>query len=289
VKVIRDLGAIGGEAERAVAIGSFDGMHVGHRRVLESVRAAGLTSTALTFWPHPRAVLGNRVELLATLERRLELLAEIGLDETVVVEFTNDVAQLDARAFAETVLRQIGARIVVVGANFRFGRAAAGDADLLAELGFDVRAVPLVEGVSSTRIRQLLRAGEVEAAARLLGRPAEVDGTVVLGDRRGGTLGYPTANLDVPADLLVPAYGIYAGAARGHRAAISIGVNPHYGGSERRIEPYLLDFEGDLYGERLVVELWRRLRDERAFASEDELVAQIARDVAATRSAERPA
>jgi riboflavin kinase/FMN adenylyltransferase len=146
----------------------------------------------------------------------------------------------------------------------------------------------MLEGVSSTRIRTLLRAGDVVGGADLLGRPAELDGTVVLGDQRGGTLGYPTANLALSPELLVPAYGIYAGSARGHRAAISIGVNPHYGGDERRIEPHLLDFEGDLYGERLVVELWVRLRDERAFESETELVAQIARDVEATRAARRP-
>ncbi len=122
----------------------------------------------------------------------------------------------------------------------------------------------------------------------LLGRPAEVDGTVVSGDARGGTLGFPTANLRTDPALLVPAFGIYAGAAGEHRAAISIGVNPHYGGAERRIEAYLLDFEGDLYGKRLVVELWERLRDERAFESEADLVAQIAADVAATRAAARP-
>jgi len=159
---------------------------------------------------------------------------------------------------------------------------------LLERLGFDVRLVPMLEGVSSTQIRSLLREGDVVAAAGLLGRPAEIEGVVVLGDQRGGTLGYPTANLAVPPDLLVPAYGIYAGSALGHRAAMSIGVNPHYGGDERRIEPYLLDFEGDLYGQRLVVELWQRLRDERAFASEDDLVAQIARDVDATRTASPP-
>src|SRR5205823_10110573 len=129
---------------------------------------------------------------------------------------------------------------------------------------------------------------DVVGAARLLGRPAEVEGIVVLGDQRGGTLGFPTANIAVPAELLVPAYGIYAGTARGHRAAISIGVNPHYGGDERRIEPYLLDFEGDLYGQRLVVELWQRLRDERAFDSEADLLAQIARDVEFARTAEPP-
>jgi len=275
-------------AERAIALGSFDGVHVGHRRVLEAAQAARLRTTVVTFWPHPRTVLGNRVELLTTLERRLELLAEAGMDEALVVEFTKDLAQLDPREFAESLLRQIGARVIAVGHNFRFGHRAAGTPALLAELGFDVRAVPLVESVSSTRIRQRLRAGEVEGAAELLGRPAEVEGVVVLGDERGGTLGYPTANLDTPVDLLVPAYGIYAGFALGHRAAISIGVNPHYGGSERRIEPYLLDFEGDLYGQRLVVELWRRLRDEHAFESEEDLVRQIAADVEATRRAERP-
>jgi len=274
--------------ERTVAIGSFDGVHRGHRRVLETARAAGGTTTVVTFWPHPRLVLGNRVELLSTLERRLELLELEAVDEVLVVAFTPELAALEPEQFAESLLRRIGASVIVVGANFRFGRAAAGDAATLERLGFDVRLVGPLADISSTRIRALLREGDVVSAARLLGRPAEVEGTVVLGDQRGGTLGFPTANLAVRAELLVPAYGIYAGAARGHRAAISIGVNPHYGGNERRIEPHLLDFEGDLYGERLVVELWQRLRDERAFDSEEDLVAQIARDVEAARAAERP-
>ena len=275
--------------ERAVAIGSFDGVHLGHRRVLDAARSAGAPATVVTFWPHPRLVLGNRVELLSTLERRLELLEMAGMDETLVIEFTPELARLEPTEFAQSLLRRIGATTIAVGADFRFGRGAAGDPALLARLGFEVTEVPRLEGVSSTRVRALLREGEVVEAARLLGRPAEVEGTVVLGYQRGGTLGYPTANLAVPADLLVPAYGIYAGAALGHRAAISIGVNPHYGGQERRVEPHLLDFEGDLYGQRLVVELWQRLRDERAFEGEDELVAQIAQDVRQTRAARRPA
>ncbi len=275
--------------ECVAAIGSFDGVHRGHRQVLETARAAGAPVTVVTFWPHPRLVLGNRVELLSTLERRIELLDEARVDQVLVVDFTPELAAREPAEFAESVLRQIGATVIVVGESFRFGRAAAGDPALLRELGFDVRVVPTLEGVSSTSIRNLLRAGDIVGAARLLGRPPELEGTVVLGDQRGGTLGYPTANLSVPAELLVPAYGIYAGFALGHRAAMSIGVNPHYGGDERRIEPHLLDFEGDLYGQRLVVELWRRLRDERAFASEDELVAQITRDVEETRAAERPA
>jgi riboflavin kinase/FMN adenylyltransferase len=274
--------------ECVAAIGSFDGVHRGHRRILEIARAAGTPVTVVTFWPHPRLVLGNRVDLLSTLERRIELLEEAGVDEVLIVEFTPELAAREPAEFAESVLRQIGAKVIVVGESFRFGRAATGSPALLRELGFDVRTVATLEGVSSTNVRSLLREGDVESAAGLLGRPPELEGTVVLGDQRGGTLGYPTANLSVPADLLVPAYGIYAGAALGHRAAISIGVNPHYGGDERRIEPYLLDFEGDLYGRRLVVELWRRLRDERAFSSEAELVAQITRDVEETRAVERP-
>jgi riboflavin kinase/FMN adenylyltransferase len=275
-------------AERTVAIGSFDGVHRGHRRVLETALDSSDQVTVVTFWPHPRLVLGNRVDLLSTLERRLELLSESGIDEVLVVEFTPELARESPEEFAESVLRGIGARTIVAGENFRFGRGAAGDLKLLERLDFAVRTVPLLEGVSSTGIRALLHEGDVVGAAALLGRPAELDGTVVLGDQRGGTLGFPTANLAVAADLLVPAYGIYAGAALDHRAAVSIGVNPHYGGDERRIEPHLLDFEGDLYGRRLVVELWQRLREEQAFASEEELVAQIARDVEATRAAVRP-
>jgi riboflavin kinase/FMN adenylyltransferase len=274
--------------QRAVAIGTFDGVHLGHRRVLEAVEAAGLVSTVVTFDPHPRVALGYEVELLATLERRLELLEQAGIEETLVVEFDLELARLEPEEFVEAVLRPIGAEVVVAGANFRFGRSRSGDLGLLGGLGFDVRAVPLVEGVSSSRVRELLRAGEVERAARLLGRPAEVEGTVVAGDARGGTLGFPTANLRPDPLLLVPAFGIYAGAAEEGRAAISIGTNPHYGGEERRIEAFLLDFEGDLYGRRLVLQLWRRLRDERVFESEDALVAQIAKDVEETRAAEPP-
>lgn len=276
------------DGDRVAAIGSFDGVHLGHRRVLDTARAAGSPVTVVTFWPHPRLVLGNRVELLATLERRLELLGEAGVEQALVLEFTPELANLEPALFAKSILQRIGARVVVVGENFRFGRGASGDASRLEELGFDVRTVPTLPGVSSSRVRELLANGDVVGAAALLGRPAEVEGTVVLGDQRGGTLGFPTANLAVPPDLLVPAYGIYAGAALGHRAAISVGVNPHYGGHERRIEPHLLDFDGDLYGRRLVVELWRRLRDERAFESEAELVAQIALDVDETRAASRP-
>jgi riboflavin kinase/FMN adenylyltransferase len=272
----------------AVVVGTFDGVHLGHRRVVETALATGLPVTALTFHPHPRAVVqGNLVELVCSLERRVELLRELGVADVVVVPFTLDTAALEPEAFAARHLAD--AEVVVAGDDFRFGRRRSGDLHTLRGLGLEVVGVPLLEGVSSTEIRRLVHEGEVRPAARLLGRPFELDGTVVPGDQRGGTLGYPTANLALDPALLVPRYGIYAGAALEHRAAISIGTNPHYGGQERRIEPFLLDFEGDLYGQRLVVELWERLRDERAFASEAELVEQIARDVERTRSVSAPA
>ena len=232
-------------ARRAVAIGTFDGVHRGHRRVLEAACAARLRSTVVTFDPHPRTVFGSRIELLTTLERRLELLEESGVEDALVLRFDE-------------------------------------------ALGFDVRRVPLVDNVSSSHVRALLTAGDVVHAAKLLGRPAEVEGAVGHGDHRGATLGFPTANLVVPPDLLVPALGIYAGTALGQRAAISIGTNPHYGGTERRVEAYLLDYEGALYGRRVVLELWERLRDEAAFASEAELIAAIDDDVRRTRKAVRP-
>ncbi|HEU6443582.1 MAG TPA: bifunctional riboflavin kinase/FMN adenylyltransferase [Gaiellaceae bacterium] len=277
-----------GAGDRAVAIGTFDGVHLGHRRVIEAALAAGLQATVLTFDPHPRVALGHRVEVICTLERRLELLESLGIAETLVLPFTPDLSLKTAEEFARSVLEPLGARIVVAGSNFRFGRGRSGDLDTLAGLGFDARPVPLVEGVSSSRIRQLVSAGEVGRAAKLLGRPVEIEGVVVAGDARGGTLGFPTANLAAPSDLLVPAFGIYAGEALGHRAATSIGINPHYGGEERRIEAFLLDYDDDLYGRRLVVELWERLREERAFDSEADLVEQIRRDVDATRGAVRP-
>ena len=287
MKVAHDVGDLRRDP-RAVAIGTFDGVHLGHRRVLEAAVAAGLTPTVVTFDPHPRIAFGYEVELLTSLRRRLELIGEAGIEETLVVEFDLQLARLEPEQFVERVLRPMGTEVVVAGADFRFGHGRAGDLELLRRLGFDARTVPLVEGVSSSRIRDMLRAGEVERAAALLGRPPEVEGTVVSGDARGGTLGFPTANLRLEPDLLVPAYGIYAGAADGHRAAISIGTNPHYGGVERRVEAHLLDFQGDLYGRTLVLQLWRRLRDEQSFESENELVAQIARDIEETRAAAPP-
>ena len=273
---------------RAVAIGTFDGVHRGHLSVLRATVDSGLDPTVITLEPHPRIALGNRVELITTLERRLELLAAAGIAETLVAAFTPEFMRLSPDEFVATYLTSIGAEAVAVGNDFRFGHRRSGTVETLTAAGLALLDVVEVEDVSSTAVRDAVREGALEEAARMLGRPFELDGIVVAGDQRGGTLGYPTANIALGPDLLCPRYGIYAGAALDHRAAVSIGTNPHYGGTERRIEPYLLDFDGDLYGKRLVVELWERLRDEQAFESEAALVAQIARDVDATRAAVRP-
>lgn len=273
---------------RAIAIGTFDGVHRGHLSVLRTVLDSGLEPTVITFDPHPRIAMGNRVELVSTLERRLELLTEAGVAATLVAHFTPELQRLEPEEFAETYLRAIGVEAIAAGPDFRFGRRRVGDLELLERLGFEILEVEPVDGVSSSAVRDAVRTCDLGRAAAMLGRPYELDGLVVAGDQRGGTLGYPTANIAMGPELVCPGYGIYAGAALDHRAAVSIGTNPHYGGTERRIEPFLLDFEGDLYGKRLVVELWERLRDERIFESEQALVDQIANDVEATRRASRP-
>jgi len=276
-------------AWRSVAIGTFDGVHRGHLAVIGAARKAGLRTSVVTFDPHPRSVLGGDVELLATLERRLELLDDAGVEDVLVLRFDEELAALPADEFGERILRGIGAHVVAAGETFRFGRGREGDLELLERLGFDVRRVPLVENVSSTRIRELVHAGEIERTARLLGRPPEVEGTVVRGDGRGRELGFPTANLDVPEGLLIPPDGVYAGWALDRRAAVSIGTNPHFDGVERRVEAHLLDYDSDLYGRRLVAELWATIREQRRFDSLEDLVAAIGGDVERTRGAVRPA
>lgn len=277
-----------GEARRAVAVGTFDGVHLGHARVIEAAKAAGLRTAVVTFDPHPRAVLGREVELLSPLERRLELFEAAGVADVVVLDFDETLSNLEPTEFAELILRGMGAEVVAAGETFRFGRDRQGDLALLERLGFDVRRVPVLESVSSTRIRELLHGGEPERAARLLGRPAEVEGIVVHGDHRGRGLGFPTANLDVPPGLLIPPDGVYAGWTRDRLAAISIGTNAQFDGVELRVEAHLLDFDDDLYDQRLVVEIWSWIRGQLRFGSVEELVDAIRDDVAKVREAVRP-
>ena len=273
---------------RAVAIGTFDGVHRGHRSVVQAAIDSGLAPTVITFDPHPRIALGNDVELITTLERRLELIAAAGCggDARRLVHDRADGARArDVRRAVPAGDRRRGrrgrGRLPLRRQTARRSRAARA-ARLRGPRGRG-RAGRLVVGDPPRAARRRRRRGGCDARSAVRARRGRRRG-----DQRGGTLGYPTANLALEPHLACPRYGIYAGSALGHRAAVSIGTNPHYGGTERRIEPYLLDFDGDLYGKRLVVEVWERLRDEAVFASEEELVAQIGRDVDATRAAVRP-
>lgn len=291
-----------------VLIGNFDGVHLGHRAVLETssaqARARGLATVALTFDPHPSVVLGRGGEpVLTTLERKVELLGRICPELTVVVEpFTRELAALEPTEFAERVLaRALAARVVVVGKNFRFGRARTGDLATLEALGqalgFEARAEPLrgdAEGpYSSSRVREALARGELASVERVLGRPHSLSGSVVRGAGRGRTIGVPTANLDGVAEALPP-YGVYAcvvdrldGGKRAlAKGVVNIGERPTLGAGFS-VEAHLFDFEGDLYGARLRLHLCARLREERRFDGIDALRAQIERDLVTARDAVR--
>ncbi len=286
-------------AGTAVTIGAYDGVHRGHQFVIGQLRRlaadGGLATVVLTFDRHPAAVVRpeSAPMLLTDLDQKLEILASTGVDFTVVLHFDHVRSQEEPEQFVREVLvGALRARVVVVGEDFHFGRQRRGNVELLrdmgASLGFEVAHVPLLEGISSTAVRRLLAAGDVTGAAELLGRPHEVRGVVERGDQRGRDLGYPTANVAVPPEILLPAPGIYAGWFGGDRAAaISVGNRPtfHDGGSPVVLEAYLLDFEGDLYGQQARVAFVRRLRDEERYDSTEALVAQMALDVDATRAA----
>jgi riboflavin kinase / FMN adenylyltransferase len=292
-----------------VTIGFFDGVHRGHRQIIchavERARELGRPALVLTFDPHPGEVLrpGSHPALLTTLRFKIELLADIGVDALCIQPFTLDFSRVPADEFARKILRErLLADVVVVGENFTYGHRAAGTLASLArtgaEEGFEVDGIRLVRDdaavLSSTHIRRRVAEGDVVAAARALGRPHRVEGVVVHGDHRGRSLGYPTANLDTTPWAAVPGDGVYAGFAcwsgRRQPAAISIGTNPTFEGRRgRRVEAFLLDFDGDLYGEYMAYEFVERLRPTLRFDSVEELVARMAVDVEATRAATNPA
>jgi len=267
---------------RSVAIGTFDGVHVGHREVIRD------NDTVLTFDPHPVSVIHPEAtpKLVMPFPIKRDLIAGLGVDELVVIAFDRDFAGRSAESFIEDVLiGQIGAKCVSVGENFRFGKGAEGTAELLdSRSEFETRVVPLVEvegeTVSSSQIRGLVAAGEVGKAAKFLGSPFMLEGEVAHGDKRGRTLGMPTANV-VPDDSLVaPGHGVYAGWAHGYPAAINVGVRPTFGtGRSLLVEPYLIGFDGDLYGETLRIAFAERMRGERRFDSVDALIEQMKADV----------
>lgn len=308
-RILADLGR--GLLAPAVAIGNFDGVHLGHRALIEQAkqvaRLSGGEAVALTFDPHPARFFAPKLAppMLAPLERRIELLHEAGADVVLVEPFTAEFAALTAEAFVEHVLaKDIGAQHVVVGADFSFGKDRRGNTGVLAELGkrlgIGVSIVPQVAATglvcSSTKIREFVLEGRVEGAGLLLGRPFEIDGAIVHGLGRGRTLGVPTANLKQEGEIL-PKPGVYAGracrlgddrtgASAWFAAAISIGNNPTFaakGQPELLVEAHLLDFTGDLYGTRMRLAFVAQLREQRRFSSVGELVAEIGRDIARVR------
>lgn len=271
-----------GSGPRRVAIGTFDGVHLGHREVIRG------SDTVLTFDPHPLAVIHPEAtpKLISTAAVKRDLIAGLGVEELVVIPFDNGFASLTAEEFVrEVLIERLGAVQVSVGDNFRFGQRAQGTPDFLREHSeFETRVAPLVEAagetISSTQIRGLVAAGEVAQAAKFLGGPFLFEGEVVTGDRRGRELGMPTANLVPDERYVVPGHGVYAAWAHGYPAAVNVGVRPMFEtGRGLLVEAHLIGFESDIYGETLRIAFLERLRGEKRFDSVDELVAQMNRDV----------
>lgn len=290
--------------ESVVVIGNFDGVHTGHQRVLaEATRDVDHPLIVVTFWPHPVTVLrpDRAPKLLSDLRSRIELLKQAGAHEVRVIRFGDEVANLTPGEFVERFLAPLNPVRIVVGENFRFGHNASGDVATLAELGkgrFEVLPMPLSmvddEVSCSTGIRQLLAEGDVAAAAQHLGRPFRFRGVVVVGDQRGRELGFPTANLTVPRDMMVPADGVYAGWVTNlddrdpvpMPAAISVGTNPTFDGVDHRVESYVLDRRDlELYGSEITVDFVARLRGQVRFDGIGALIEQMGADVEATRKA----
>jgi riboflavin kinase/FMN adenylyltransferase len=286
-----------------VTIGVFDGVHRGHQEIIgyavKRARDLGIQSVVVTFDPHPAEVVrpGSHPAVLTPPARKAELIEALGADVLCVIPFTPDFSRRSPEEFVHDVLvEHLHAALVVVGENFRFGHRAAGDVEQLRRLGrtfgYSVEGAPMVavDGLvfSSTYIRSCVDAGDVRAAAAALGRPHRIEGFVVRGDQRGRELGFPTANLLCPPRTAIPADGVYAGwltrRDQRYRAAVSIGTNPTFSGRERRVEAYALDFEGDLYGERLAVDFVEHLREQRTYDSLPPLISQIELDVADTRA-----
>jgi riboflavin kinase/FMN adenylyltransferase len=275
-----------GSGPRRVAIGTFDGVHLGHREVIRGA------DTVLTFDPHPLAVIHPDAtpKLLSTFPVKRDLIAEQGADELVVIPFDKGFSSQTPEEFVKDILiERLGAEQVSVGENFRFGQGAKGTPEFLASHDeFETRVVPLVEAagetISSSHIRGLVSAGEVDQAAAFLGGPFLFEGEVVPGDKRGRELGMPTANI-VPDDAhVVPGHGVYAGTAGGHPAAVNVGVRPTFNtGRGLLVEAHLIGFDGDLYGQTLRIGFVERLRGEKRFDSVDELVEQMNRDVEEAR------
>src|SRR5438874_8669858 len=304
MRIVRGLASYRADTRpTAVALGVFDGVHLAHRAILGAAvagaRAADISAVACTFDRHPAEILqpDRAPAPITTLDERLGLIAETGVDATIVLAFTRELAAIEPEAFVkDMLLTRLNAREIVVGFNHRFGRGARGDARLLESLaerlGFQAHVVEPLEvdgvAVSSTEIRAMLQRGDVARAARFLGRPYAIAGSVTAGAGRGRSLGFPTANIEPDRPLLV-SRGVYRGRleaeARRHACVVNVGVRPTFGETTLAVEAHLLDFTGDLYGRPVRLDFLDRLRDEMRFGSVDELRAQIARDIAAARAA----
>ncbi|MDP2726408.1 MAG: bifunctional riboflavin kinase/FAD synthetase [Dehalococcoidia bacterium] len=301
MQIVEELARLTPSREVVLTIGVFDGVHLGHQhllnQVIEEAREQKALSGVVTFYPHPRQVVYREepVPCLCTLEERIEILKSLGIEVIASLSFTPKLASMGARQFISLIQEHLRMKQLVVGPDFALGKGREGDLEALAvigrEQGFGVRVVTPLEQdslvVSSTAIRQALAEGDVIQAARLLGRPVSVSGKVIAGAHRGKGLGFPTANLAVEPDLALPANGVYVTRAylgsSSHPSVTNIGYNPTFGGRQRTVEVHLLDFEGDVYGQTMRIELLRRLREEKRFATVEELVSQMTHDVEQAR------
>jgi len=286
----------------ALAVGSFDGVHLGHRAVLERLiatsRESGLTPAWITFDPHPRCVLdpANCPQSITTLQEKLALIEAHGIEHAIVLRFDRALAALSPQEFVDQLAGVMEMRRWVIGFDFAFGRERSGNVDWLRDHGYKVDVVPpfLIDGkaLHSSDVRRLVTIGDMEMANRLLGREYSMSGPVEAGDRIGRTLGFPTANIGIEPNKLVPALGAYAGRAKAPEgdfiAALSVGYRPTFGGTQLRVEAFLLDFEGDLYQQRLELRFIRYLHPDIAFPTVADLVQQLKRDVAETRRIVKP-
>lgn len=302
MQLVTELSGFNPQRGTLLTVGVFDGVHLGHqhlvRRLTETAAKDGLLGGVVTFSVHPKVVLSqrSRLALLTTLEERSRLLRALGVDLVVPITFDTEVAALSAREFVGLLQTHLQMRGLVIGPNFALGRGRTGDAATIGalgrELGFGVEVVePLtLEGalVSSTAIREALSRGHMRTTSRLLGRHFSLSGPIVGGTERGHVLGFPTANIAVDPDQALPVDGVYAtlGHVAGHvyKSVTNIGVRPTFGGGERTVEVFVIDFAGNVYGERLTIELVEHLRGEKKFTRPEELAAQIGRDVERART-----
>jgi riboflavin kinase/FMN adenylyltransferase len=301
VQIEEELARVKPQKETLVTIGVFDGIHLGHQRLLnhlrDEARRKNWLSGVVTFKSHPKAVLSseNKLLWLSDLETRISLLRGLGIDVIVVLPFTSELSRLTARRFVQLLKEHLKMRGLIIGPDFALGKDREGDAEKLRllgqEIGFSVEVIPPVvldgQVVSSSAIRQALAQGDMKKAEKLFGRLFGLNGQVVSGDRRGRGLGFPTANLKLKPEQALPSDGVYATIAHvGHGlmpSVTSIGVRPTFGGGKRLVETYIIDYEGELLGQRLTIDLVDKLRDEKRFDAVEELKAQMGRDVEQAR------